>query len=606
MTQSTVKVVCVTGGSGYIGSWLISLLLDREDENETKHLEALEGAETRLRLFQMDLLDYGSIVAAVSGVSGVFHVASPCTVDKVHDPEKELLAPAIKGTINVLTAAKKLGVKRVVITSSASAIAPSPTWPSNIPKSEDCWTDVEYCKQNELWYWLSKTLAETAAWDFAKDKGLYIVAVHPGLVMGTILPPTLNGSMQMFWYPLSKTLAEKAAWDFAEEKGLDIVVVNPVTVMGPIIPPTLNASMLMILRLIQGCTDTYENCFMCSVHVKDVALAHILVYENTSATGRHLCVGAITHYGDFAAKVAELYPEYNIPRLPKYTQPGLLRYKTASKKLMDLGLEFIPMEQIIKDSVEKDENETNHLEALEGAETRLRLFQMDLLDYESIVAAVSGVSGLFHVGSPCTVDKVHDPEQLRLVLHSRLISRRVRIAGLMLSIASKMSCIGGKSEELATGFLKWVGLTLWYPLSKTLAEKAAWDFAKEKGLDIVVVNPTTVMGPIIPPTPNASMLMILRLIQDVALAHILVYKNTSATGRHLCVGAITHYGDFAAKVAELYPGYNIPRLPKDTQPGLLRYKTASKKLMDLGLEFIPMEQIIKDSVESLKSKGFIS
>ena len=54
------------------------------------------------------------------------------------------------------------------------------------------------------------------------------------------------------WYPLSKTLAEKAAWDFAKEKGLDIVVVNPGTVMGTIIPPTLNASMLMIFRLIQG------------------------------------------------------------------------------------------------------------------------------------------------------------------------------------------------------------------------------------------------------------------------------------------------------------------------------------------------------------------
>lgn len=50
------------------------------------------------------------------------------------------------------------------------------------------------------------------------------------------------------------------------------------------------------------------------VHVKDVALAHILVYENNSAKGRHMCVEAITHYGDFAAKVAELYPEYNIPR----------------------------------------------------------------------------------------------------------------------------------------------------------------------------------------------------------------------------------------------------------------------------------------------------
>ncbi|GJT61053.1 cinnamoyl-CoA reductase 1 [Tanacetum coccineum] len=251
MAEETAKLVCVTGGS--------------EDEKETKHLQALEGAETRLRLFEIDLLDYESIVKAVSGVSGVFHLASPCIVDRVYDPEKELLEPALKGTNNVLTAAKELGVKRVVVTSSVSAIIPSPSWPADVPKTEDCWTDAEYCKQNE--------------------------------VIGSVI--------------------EVAKW---------------------------------VARA--GCTDTYENYFMGSVHVKDVALAHILVYENTSATGRHLCVEAITHYGDFAAKVAELYPEYNIPRLPKDTQPGLLRYKTASKKLMDLGLEFIPMEQIIKDSVE--------------------------------------------------------------------------------------------------------------------------------------------------------------------------------------------------------------------------------------------------------------
>lgn len=68
------------------------------------------------------------------------------------------------------------------------------------------------------------------------------------------------------------------------------------------------------LCLYSGCTDTYKDFFMGLVHVKDVALAHILVYENKSAKGRHMCVEAITHYGDFAAKVAELYPEYNIPR----------------------------------------------------------------------------------------------------------------------------------------------------------------------------------------------------------------------------------------------------------------------------------------------------
>lgn len=47
-------------------------------------------------------------------------------------------------------------------------------------------------------------------------------------------------------------MAEKAAWKFAGENGLDIVVVNPGTVMGPIIPPAINASMQMLLRLLQG------------------------------------------------------------------------------------------------------------------------------------------------------------------------------------------------------------------------------------------------------------------------------------------------------------------------------------------------------------------
>ncbi|XP_010685913.2 cinnamoyl-CoA reductase 1 [Beta vulgaris subsp. vulgaris] len=314
-TTRDEKVVCVTGGSGYIGSYLVSLLLSRgytvhatvkdiNDEQETKHLESLDGAETRLRLFQIDLLQYDSIVPAISATSGVFHLASPCIVDQVHDPQSQLLDPAIKGTNNVLRAAKEAGVKRVVVTSSISAITPSPNWPADVVKGEDCWADVEYCK----------------------EKGL--------------------------WYPLSKILAEKAAWEFAKENNLDVVVVNPGTVMGPVLPPTPNASMLMLLRLLQGCTETYRDLFMGIIHVKDVALAHILVYENKSATGRHLCVEAISHYGDFAAKVAELFPEYKVPRLPRDTQPGLLRAKDASKKLMDLGLQFIPMDQIIKESVE--------------------------------------------------------------------------------------------------------------------------------------------------------------------------------------------------------------------------------------------------------------
>jgi nucleoside-diphosphate-sugar epimerase len=50
------------------------------------------------------------------------------------------------------------------------------------------------------------------------------------------------------------------------------------------------------------------------VHVEDVALAHIMLFENPAASGRHACVQSICHWSDLAAKVAELYPNYEVPK----------------------------------------------------------------------------------------------------------------------------------------------------------------------------------------------------------------------------------------------------------------------------------------------------
>ncbi|CAL5353191.1 unnamed protein product [Camellia sinensis] len=381
MERKEAEVVCVTGASGFIGSELVRQLLLRgyvvhatvqdlsyslllllpKNEQETKHLEALEGAKTRLRLFQMDLLDYTSIFASINGVSGVFHVASPCVL-QVHDPQKQLLEPAIEGTKNVLKAAKELGVRRVVLTSSFSTIIPNYNWPADVVLNGDSWSDVDYCRRKGVDIRGKALVSPIERYAVVPDDN---VSQKDKFCRGEDLILEL-------WYSVSKNLAEKAAWEFAKEKDLNMVVVIPGAVFDPILPPTINSSMSVLLRLLQGCTDTLQDFYGGAVHVKDVALAHILVYESTSATGRHLCAESISHFGDFAAKVAEIYPEYKLPRLPKDTQPGMLRDKNPSKKLMDLGLQFIPIEQIIKDSVEslKSKGSLTKIESLMDSRRR--------------------------------------------------------------------------------------------------------------------------------------------------------------------------------------------------------------------------------------------
>jgi hypothetical protein len=59
------------------------------------------------------------------------------------------------------------------------------------------------------------------------------------------------GSFQL-WYQLSKTLAEEAAWKFAEECGIDLVAINPGFSVGPLIQPTPTSSMMGFLKLMKG------------------------------------------------------------------------------------------------------------------------------------------------------------------------------------------------------------------------------------------------------------------------------------------------------------------------------------------------------------------
>ena len=99
----------------------------------------------------------------------------------------------------------------------------------------------------------------------------------------------------------------------ARKKGVDPVVVNPVVVLGPLLQPTVNASIMHILKYLNGAVKTYANAVQGYVHVRDVALAHIVVFETPFASGRYICSERMLHRGEVVEILAKFFPEYPIP-----------------------------------------------------------------------------------------------------------------------------------------------------------------------------------------------------------------------------------------------------------------------------------------------------
>ncbi|KAF8776020.1 hypothetical protein HU200_003966 [Digitaria exilis] len=309
------KTVCVTGASGYIASWIVKLLLDRgytvratvrdtADPKKTLHLRALDGAEDRLHFFQASLLEEGSFDAAVDGCDTVFHTASPF-YHNVKDPKAELLDPAVKGTLNVLGSCKKASIRKVIVTSSNAAVAynEKPKTPEVIV-DETWFSDPQFCEKNQQWYILSKTLAEEAVWKFSRDNGI------------------------------------------------EIVTINPAMVIGPLLQPTLNTSAEAILKLITGSSSTYPNVSSGWVNVKDVALAHILAYEVPSANGRYCMVERVVHYSELVNIIRKMYPTIPFPANCADDKPFASTYQVSKEKIRSLGIELVPLETSIKETIE--------------------------------------------------------------------------------------------------------------------------------------------------------------------------------------------------------------------------------------------------------------
>ena len=122
--------ILVTGSGGFIGSHLTEELIKKGYQVkafvhynsfnnwgwlDTLHEDIMENAE----IFQGDIRDPNGVEQAMKGVDAVFHLAALIAIPFSYHSPDTYVDTNIKGTLNVLQAARKMGTKRVIVTSTS-------------------------------------------------------------------------------------------------------------------------------------------------------------------------------------------------------------------------------------------------------------------------------------------------------------------------------------------------------------------------------------------------------------------------------------------------------------------------------------------------------
>ncbi len=139
---------------------------------------------------KLNLLDDYGWDISTSNCDYLMHIASPCIVKEPKD-EKEIIDPAVKGTLRALKAAHKSNVKKVILTSSIGSIVFGHN--KEICDPSD-WTDISVPVGA---YIKSKTLAEKAAWNYVdnlKENSFKMTTIHPGMIFGPVLCNQINST----------------------------------------------------------------------------------------------------------------------------------------------------------------------------------------------------------------------------------------------------------------------------------------------------------------------------------------------------------------------------------------------------------------------------
>lgn len=295
-----LNTVCVMDASSYLGSLLVRRLLER---GYTVHaaiqnhgggeevllaslngvLEMEENNKEKLKVFELDLFDYHTIIDALKGCCGLFYNFHPPLDYSNYD--ENMAEVEVRAAHNVVEAcAQTESIDKVVFTSSATAIIWSATRDNKTSSDLDerNWSDINFCRKFKLWHALSKTVSEKSAWALAMDREVNMVSVNAGLVISP-----------------------------------DLTIRNP---------------------YLKGAAEMYEDGVLVTVDLDFLVDAHICVYEDVSTYGRYLCFNHIVNQTADAAKLAKTLTSSYPPSFED--DPRIIEQRISNKKLMKVMVDF--------------------------------------------------------------------------------------------------------------------------------------------------------------------------------------------------------------------------------------------------------------------------
>ncbi|KAK9792721.1 hypothetical protein WJX73_005793 [Symbiochloris irregularis] len=280
----------------------------------------------------------------------------------------------------------------------------------------------------------------------------------------------------------------------------------------------------------------------------------------------------------------------------------------------------------------KNAEKTAHLQALgQVFSGKLDLYEADLLKEGSFDDVVKGAYYVFHTASPFQIG-VEDPENdlvkpakegtlnvLKSVAKSKDTIKRVVLTS---SFAAMVKMEKGPADGKLYRDTDWNDESKadkegGYLYSKTVAEKLAWEFCKEHGIDLVTINPTAVFGPVISQRGDATSVKQIKGIiehtasyvspwvcdlEDVGRAHVLAAEVPKAHGRYLVTWPKLMNGkEVIGVLAKRFPQYKFPEDVPESESK--EYADVSKLEKELGMTITPWQTSFIDMATSLIAHG---